>query len=153
MKLITILSLLTTTIAAPTSSTGCFRLRSRTLASSNTSLFTNLYLNPYHIYPAFNYAVLTPSTPTNPGIIADFGPLHPEIGPGDGEIRFAFGDGGELQYGLIIDSLDTNFTYNPLEINAGEGTGAFFLDQGFVKVQDPSSGGFYGEFLISLLRL
>lgn len=39
-----------------------------------------------------------------------------------------------------------NESYIPVEINAGNGTQGIFIDQGFIKVHDPLSGGFYGMF-------
>ncbi|KAL9024562.1 MAG: hypothetical protein Q9196_006428, partial [Gyalolechia fulgens] len=42
-----------------------FRLRSQVLAPANPA-FENLYLEPYHIYPAFNYATLYPRTDRSP---------------------------------------------------------------------------------------
>ncbi|KAL8956779.1 MAG: hypothetical protein Q9183_006221, partial [Haloplaca sp. 2 TL-2023] len=44
-----------------------FRLKSHVLNSPNPDL-ENLYLNPYHIYPTFNYATLSPKTAKRPGI-------------------------------------------------------------------------------------
>lgn len=43
-----------------------FRLYSRPLDASLTNL-TDLYLESYHIYPAFDYAVLTPQTEQDAG--------------------------------------------------------------------------------------
>lgn len=47
-----------------------FTLKSRVLSPDNGSAaFDGLVLEPYHIYPAFNYATLVPKTKQNKGIV------------------------------------------------------------------------------------
>lgn len=38
-----------------------------------------------------------------------------------------------------------NATYNPIEINAGSGTKGIYINQGVIKYNNPTSGGFYGR--------
>ena len=143
MKLLLCLSaLLTYAIAAPilpdeTSRT--FRLKSLALAPSNSS-FSNLYLEPYYIYSGANFAVLSPKTPTNPGIIGYLNGTAEDFAHENTDFLFNF---NPAPYGFIIDSV--NATYNPILINAGNGTKGIFIDQGIIKYHNPISGGFYGK--------
>ena len=136
-------ALLTCAIAAPISSDETskktFKLKSLALSPSNSS-FSNLYLEPYHIYPGANYAVLSPKTPSNLGIIGYLNGSAEDFADENTDLLFDF---DPVPYGFIVDSVNT--TYNPILINAGNGTAGIFVDQGVIKYHDPISGGFYGK--------
>ena len=128
-------------IAAPTSpdeTSKTFKLKSRVLSPFNSS-FNNLYLEPYHIFPGANYAVLTPKSTTDPGIIGYLNGTAADFADENTDLLF-FSD---PPYGFIIDTV--NATYNPILINAGNGTTGIFIDQGIIKYHNPISGGFYGK--------
>ena len=138
-------ALLTCAIAAPISpdeTSKTFKLKSLTLPSSNSS-FSNLYLEPYHVYPGANYAVLSPKTPTNLGIIGYLNGTTEDFANENTDLLFNF---DPEPYGFIIDSV--NATYNPILINAGNGTAGIFVDQGIIKYHNPLSGGFYGKMTL-----
>lgn len=142
MKLLLCLSaVLTCAISAPLSgeTSKTFKLKSLVLSPSDPS-FDNLYLEGYHIYPGGNYAVLSPKSATNPGIIGYLNGTAADFAHENTELLFNFSPG---PYGFIIDSV--NATYNPILINAGNGTTGIFIDQGIIKYQNPISGGFYGK--------
>ena len=145
MKLLCYLvTLAASAIAAPTSTADPshrFRLHSRALDPSNPS-FNNLYFQPYHIYPSFNYAVLTPQTTSSQGIIGHLNGTAAERESNEGNLIYDY-SAGSPPYGFVIDQV--NATYNPVEIDAGNGTRGIFIDQGVVKYHNPLSGGFYGE--------
>ncbi|KAL8651242.1 MAG: hypothetical protein Q9226_004784 [Calogaya cf. arnoldii] len=111
-------------------------IRSRGIAPS--SGFDNLFLEPYHIYPTFNYATLWPITARTPGIVGFLNGTTRELKYGQGNLLFLGGGG---VYGFIIDNV--NATYNPVEINAGTGTNGIYVNQGVIKYNNPQSGGFY----------
>ena len=139
-----VIALLTGAIAAPISpdeTSKSFKLKSRVLSPSNSS-FDNLYLEPYHIYPGANYAVLSPKSATNPGIIGYLNGTAAIFADENTDLLFGF-DLNAGPYGFIIDSV--NATYNPILINAGNGTTGIFIDQGVIKYHNPISGGFYGK--------
>ena len=140
----------TSTMAAPTSSVTTsprFQLQSRGLSPSNTT-FDGLVLEPYHIYPAYNWAVLAPpmgeSTGSLGGIIGYLNGTAAEIEDEESDLLFDYGNGNP-PYGFVINQV--NQTYNPIEINAGNGTRGIFIDQGVIKYHNPLSGGFYGELM------
>lgn len=138
-----LLSLVSSTLAAPVADTQVqhskkFKLKSHSLSSS-TSAFENLYLEPYHIYPAFNYATLYPKTARDPGIIGFLNGTKQELEDDQGDLIFNLGQAGI--YGFVIDRV--NSTYNPIEINAGTGTKGIYINQGVIKYNNPISGGFY----------
>lgn len=140
--LLCLLALLASSIAAPTSpaeTSKTFKLKSHVLSPSN-SPFTNLYLEPYHIYPGANYAVLTPKSTSNPGIIGYLNGTAADFTNENTDLLFF---SNPYPYGFIIDSV--NATYNPILINAGSGTTGIFIDQGIIKYHNPISGGFYGK--------
>lgn len=145
MKLLHILiAILPFVVAAPTPPIETFRpfkLKSRGLSPSNPA-FNNLYLEPYHIYPALNYAVLSLKSTQNPGVIGYLNGTATEPADDQGDLLFHFGS-DEPPYGFVIDLV--NATSNPIEINAGNGTQGIFIDQGIIKYHNPISGGFYGE--------
>ena len=116
-----------------------FKLKSLALSPSNSSL-SNLYLEPYHIYPGANYAVLSPKTPTNLGVIGYLNGTAEDFANENTDFLFNF---DPAPYGFIIDSV--NATYNPILINAGNGTTGIFIDQGVIKYHNPIAGGFYGK--------
>ncbi|KAL9053438.1 MAG: hypothetical protein Q9206_003931 [Seirophora lacunosa] len=114
-----------------------FTIRSHAVDSAQPT-FDNLYLEPYHIYPAFNYATLLPKTESNPGIVGFLNGTRRELRDDQANLLFRGG------HGFMIDMV--NATYSPVEINAGIGTKGMYIHQGFVKYNNPISGGFYGEF-------
>ncbi|CAF9927353.1 hypothetical protein IMSHALPRED_007193 [Imshaugia aleurites] len=135
-----LLALLTGAIAAPLSpddTSKTFKLKSLVLSPSNSS-FNNLYLEPYHIFPGANYAVLSPKTATNPGIIGYLNGTAADFADRNTDLLF---NANPSPYGFVIDSV--NATYNPILINAGNGTTGIFIDQGIIKYHSPMSGGFY----------
>ena len=135
-------ALLTCAIAAPSSpaeTSRTFKLKSLALSPSN-SFFSNLYLEPYHIYPGANYAVLSPKTSTNLGIIGYLNGTAEDFANESTDLLFSF---DPAPYGFIVDSV--NATYNPILINAGNGTTGIFINQGVIKYHNPMSGGFYGK--------
>ena len=136
---------LTCTIAAPISpdeTSKTFKLKSLALSASDSS-FSNLYLEPYHIYPGANYAVLSPKISTNLGIIGYLNGTAEDFANENTDLLFNF---DPAPYGFIIDSV--NATYNPILINVGNGTAGIFIDQGIIKYHNPISGGFYGKTLL-----
>ena len=146
MNLINLLLVLSaTTIALPTTTTSSshpFILKSRSLLP-NTTFSDDLLLTPYHIGPAYNYAVLAPASSSNPGIIGHLNGTAAELAAEEADLIFDFGFGdGDLFYGFVIDQV--NATYSPVFINAGNGTRGIFVDQGVIKYHNPLSGGFYG---------
>ena len=137
-------ALLTCAIAVPISSdetSQTFKLKSLALSPSNSS-FSNLYLKPYHIYPSANYAVLSPETSTSPGIIGYLNGTAEDFANENTDLLFNYSI-DPIPYGFIIDSV--NATYNPIFINAGNGTAGIFVDQGVIKYHNPIYGGFYGK--------
>ncbi|KAL9121116.1 MAG: hypothetical protein Q9187_002330, partial [Circinaria calcarea] len=111
-----------------------FTLRASLYDAVNTS-FANLSVTSYHTGPGTAYAVLAPG----PGRIAHLNGTEEELDHENGNMVF---EGSSFPSSFIIDRV--NQTYNPIEINAGEGgTPGIFIDQGFIKVHDPLSGGFY----------
>ena len=114
-------------------------LKSLALSPSNSS-FNDLYLESYHIYPGGDYAVLSPKTATNPGIIGYLNGTAEDFANENTDLLFI---SNPAPYGFIIDSV--NATYNPIFINAGNGTTGIFIDQGIIKYHNPISGGFYGK--------
>ena len=134
--------------AVPIKSTNqkSFRLRSHVLTPPRP-LFESLYIEPYHIYPPFNYAVFTPKTPKKPGIIGRLNGTAEDLANDAGDLVFDFG--GQFTYSFVIDQI--NATYNPIKILPGSGTKSIFIDQGVIKYHNPLSGGFYGESTRSLL--
>ena len=139
--LLCLLAALTCAVAAPMSpdeTSKSFKLKSLVLSPPNSS-FNSLYLEPYHIYPGANYAVLSPQTATNPGIIGRLNGSAADFANENTDLLFF---DNPPPYGFIIDSV--NATYNPILINAGNGTTGIFIDQGIIKYHNPISGGFYG---------
>jgi len=145
MKLVfVLLAILAYAVATPASivtRSRRFRLKSRVLTTSSPS-FDNLFLEPYHIYPPFNYAVLSLKTTRNPGVIGYLNGTSTEIKAEEADHLFDFGS-NEPPYGFVINQV--NATYDPIEINAGDGTQGIFIDQGIIKYHNPISGGFYGQ--------
>lgn len=141
MKLLLCLfAVLTSAIATPITSdetSKTFKLKSFVLSPPNP-FFNNLYLEPYHIYPGANYAVLSPESATNPGIIGYLNGTAADFANESTDLLF---NGNPAPYGFIIDSV--NATYNPILINAGNGTTGIFIEQGIIKYNNPISGGFY----------
>ncbi|KAL8662055.1 MAG: hypothetical protein Q9202_005029 [Teloschistes flavicans] len=120
--------------------TRSFILSSRVLSSpSANAAFDNLVLEPYHIYPAFNYATLNKKSTQNQGVTGFLNGTKQQLDDEQGYLAFDFGQGGV--YGFKIDSV--NATFNPIEINAGPGTDGMYIDQGVIKYNNPTSGGFY----------
>lgn len=62
--------------------------------------FDNLYLEPYHIYPTFNYATLYPKSDNNQGIIGFLNGTTQEIEDHQGNLLF--NGGGGAFYGFVI---------------------------------------------------
>lgn len=127
--------------APPNQTSRQFKLKSHVLSPPNQA-FENLYLNTYHIAPAYNYAVLEPQTDRAPGIIGHLNGTAKELARDEGDLIFDF-SGAQFPYGFVIDQV--NATYNPILINAGNGTKGIFVDQGVIKYHNPMSGGFYGK--------
>ncbi|KAI4250891.1 MAG: hypothetical protein LQ352_005186 [Teloschistes flavicans] len=124
--------------------TRSFILSSRVLSSPSANpAFDNLVLEPYHIYPAFNYATLNKKSTQNQGVTGFLNGTKQQLDDEQGYLAFDFGQGGV--YGFKIDSV--NATFNPIEINAGPGTDGMYIDQGVIKYNNPTSGGFYGRVL------
>lgn len=144
MKLVLCLfAVLTSAIAAPMSpdeTSKTFKLKSFVLTPPNPS-FNNLYLEPYHIYPGANYAVLSPESATNPGVIGYLNGTAADFANESTDLLF---NSNPAPSGFIIDSV--NDTYNPIFINAGNGTMGIFIEQGLIKYNNPISGGFYGTW-------
>lgn len=142
MKLLfCLLPILTCAIAAPISpdqTSKTFKLKSLVISHPNPS-FNNLYLEPYHIYPGANYAVLSPQTAANPGFIGYLNGTAADFANENTDLLFS--GSNDFPYGFVIDWV--NATYNPILINAGNGTAGIFIDQGIIKYHDPISGGFY----------
>ncbi|KAL8847190.1 MAG: hypothetical protein Q9221_007752 [Calogaya cf. arnoldii] len=113
-----------------------FTIRSRGVAPA--SGFDNLFVEPYHISPTFNYATLWPITARTPGIVGFLNGTTRQLKYGQGNLLFSGGGG---VYGFIIDSV--NATYNPVEINAFTGTSGIYVNNGVIKYNNPQSGGFY----------
>ena len=146
MKLLLCLfAVLTSAIAAPMSpdeTSTTFKLKSVVLTPPNPS-FNNLYLEPYHIYPGANYAVLSPESTTNPGLIGYLNGTAADFANDNTDLLF---NSNPAPSGFIIDSV--NVTYNPILINAGNGTMGIFIEQGILKYNNPISGGFYGTWAL-----
>ena len=122
-SLFSFLAALTCAAAAPISSdetSTTFRLKSRVLSPPNPS-FDNLYLEPYHIYPGANYAVLSSTNATN-GIIGYLNGTAADFADENTDLLF---NDNPSPYRFIIDSV--NATYNPILINAGTGPRASSL--------------------------
>ncbi|KAG6990904.1 hypothetical protein G7Y79_00060g092080 [Physcia stellaris] len=119
-----------------------FTLSSHVLSPPNPA-FEGLVLEPYHISPAFNYAVLEKAGKgkEGKGVVGYLNGTREELRDGFGDLLFRAGADAKFSYGFVIDRV--NATYNPVEINAGEGTKGIFIDQGVIKYQNPQSGGFY----------
>lgn len=117
-----------------------FKLKSQVLTPLNPS-FESLYLKTYHVYHAFNYAVLGPKTVANPGIIGHLNGTTDDFTYDNTDL--IFGLGGIYPFGFVIDQV--NATYYPIEINAEGGTKGIVIDQGVIKYHNPISGGFYGQ--------
>jgi len=98
LTLLLLLPTLTISLPAPASSTHspAFKLKSHVLVTPNPA-FENLYLEPYHIRPAFNYAVLCPQTAQNPGIVGFLNGTTQELADGQGDLLFRGG-----AYGFVI---------------------------------------------------
>lgn len=144
--LLYLLGVVTCTIAAPISpdeTSKTFKLKSLVLSPPNSS-FNNLYLETYHIYPSANYAVLSPQGATTPGVIGHLNGTAADFA--DKNTDFLFDLDSFPYYGFIIDSV--NATYNPIFINAGNGTTGILIDQGIIKYHSPISGGFYGKWTL-----
>lgn len=140
----------TPTVAAPSSSVTIsprFQLRSRGLSPSDTT-FDGLVLEPYHIAPAYNWAVLEPQkvedTGALSGLVGYLNGTSAEMEDEESDLLFDYGSGSP-PYGFVINQV--NQTYNPIEVNVGNGTRGIFIDQGVIKYHDPLSGGFYGELM------
>lgn len=109
--LLTNLALLASAIAVPittpifTNTTQSFKLKSRVLTPPNPA-FECLYLEPYHIYPPFNYAVLSPKTTEDPGLVGSLNGTAAELANDEGDLLFNFGE-TEPPYGFVIDSVST----------------------------------------------
>ncbi len=141
---LTIISTITATPLVPGVQRS-FKLKSHVLTPPNPS-FETLYLEPYHIYPAFNYAVFALKTAANPGIVGHLNGTADDFTYDNADLIFGFG--GSFPYGFVIDQINT--TYNPIEINAGGGTKGIFIDQGVIKYHNPISGGFYGQSIYTI---
>ena len=145
-SLLALLAALTCAAAAPISTdetSTTFRLKSLVISPPNPS-FDNLYLETYHIYPGANYAVLSAQTSTNAGVIGYLNGTAADFADETTDLLFY----DNPPYGFIIDSV--NATYNPILINAGNGTTGIYNDQGIIKYNDPMSGGFYGKWRLPL---
>jgi len=141
---LTIISTITATPLVPGVQRS-FKLKSHVLTPPNPS-FETLYLEPYHIYPAFNYAVFALKTAANPGIVGHLNGTADDFTYDNADLIFGFG--GSFPYGFVIDQINT--TYNPIEVNAGGGTKGIFIDQGVIKYHNPISGGFYGQSIYTI---
>ncbi|MCJ1456760.1 hypothetical protein MMC28_007125 [Mycoblastus sanguinarius] len=129
----------TSPVSARYNASSPFKLKAHVLTQPNPA-FECLYLEPYHISPAYNYALLLPKTTENPGIIGHLNGTAADFVDENTDLLFDFSPG---PYGFVIDQF--NATYNPILIDAGNGTQGMFIDQGVIKYHNPISGGFYGE--------
>lgn len=75
-----------------------FTIKSHVLDPAKSS-FENLYLEPYHIYPAFNYATLYLKSENTPGIVGFLNGTRRELADDRGNLLFLGGGG---VYGFII---------------------------------------------------
>lgn len=143
---------------APATSTHspAFRLKSHVLTPAVPS-FENLYLEPYHIRPGFDYAVLCPQTAQKKGTVGFLNGTAQELADGQGDLLVRGGGLGfviglspylSVQMGREADKSgradSVNSTYNPIELNPGPGTNGIFIGQEVIKYNNPISGGFYG---------
>ncbi|KAL9582465.1 MAG: hypothetical protein Q9212_003273 [Teloschistes hypoglaucus] len=119
-----------------------FILTSHVLAPANPA-FENLVLEPYHIYPAFNYATLYPKSTQNKGVKGYLNGTRQQLDGQQGYLAFDFGKGGVYGFEIVRKPDSVNSTFNPIEINAGPGTDGMYIDQGVIKYNNPISGGFY----------
>lgn len=107
LTLLALLPFLTSTLAlalpspspTPHHQTKNFTLKSHVLSPANPSL-ENLYLEPYHIYPSFNYATLYPKTAQTPGIVGFINGTKTEIEDEEADLLFYGGAG--FGYGFVI---------------------------------------------------
>lgn len=76
-----------------------FTLKSHVLAPANPA-FENLYLEPYHISPAVNYATLYPKSGANQGVIGYLNGTEQELEDDQGNLLFEAGPAGV--YGFVI---------------------------------------------------
>lgn len=115
-----------------------FTLKSHVLAPANPS-FENLYLEPYHIYPAFNYATLSPKTKKNPGIVGFLNGTEQELEYDQGNLLFSFRQA--RLYGFVIRG---SFPFPPnIQGNCGfdgfENIGYGRMEQALVNVETTDS--------------
>ena len=109
------------------------------VSSSPSSAFSNLKLSSYHIYPGGDYAVLVTPSETDPGLS---GYLNGTVADFRTRQTTFVTPAGSFDEGLVISRI--NASYNPVEINAGEGTKGIYLDRGgALKVNAEDSAGFY----------
>ncbi|KAL6719087.1 hypothetical protein ACLMJK_003322 [Lecanora helva] len=131
------------TSTATRSSTTSFALKSRPLCT-DTAFASDLFLVPYHISPAYNYAVLSSVSSTNRAVVGYLNGTDAELAAEDGDLIFNLGIADQdIPFGFLINQV--NLTYNPIEINAGNGTRGVFIDHRVIKFHSPLKGGFYGE--------
>ena len=133
-----------TTASAPaaTASTApirSFKLKSRVLKPHKAHKFDKLYLESYHIEPAFNYAVLHSQTVQDPGIVGHLNGTATEIAHREADLLFP---GNGFPYGFVLFRIDG--FHGPVEINAGNGTKGIYIDGKILKYASASHGGFYG---------
>ena len=83
-----------------------FTIKSHVLAPAQSG-FENLYLEPYHIYPAFNYATFWPKSDRTPGIVGFLNGTRRELENDQGNLLFLGGGG---VYGFIIG--ESSSTWN-----------------------------------------
>ena len=83
-----------------------FTIKSHVLAPAQSG-FDNLYLEPYHIYPAFNYATFWPKSDQTPGIVGFLNGTKHELKNDQGNLLFLGGGG---VYGFIIG--ESSSTWN-----------------------------------------
>ncbi len=76
-----------------------FTLKSR-VRDPGKHAFDDLYLEPYHIYPTFNYATLYPKSGNNQGIVGFLNGTAQELEDHQGYLLFYGGGGGF--YGFVI---------------------------------------------------
>lgn len=134
----------TTTASVPTATasvapTRSFKLKSRVLKPHKAHKFDKLYLESYHIEPAFDYAVLHSQTGQDPGIVGHLNGTATEIAHREADLLFP---GNGFPYGFVLSQI--NAFYGPVEINAGIGTKGIYIDGKILKYDGAPSGGFYG---------
>ncbi|KAL8864967.1 MAG: hypothetical protein Q9198_009539, partial [Flavoplaca austrocitrina] len=76
-----------------------FTIRSSVFSPAQ-SKFENLYLEPYHIYPGFDYATLWPKTDRTAGIVGFLNGTRRELRNQQGNLLVPIGAGGIL--GFVI---------------------------------------------------